>query len=805
MERRRFLRDLAIATAGVKYLAGSDASAATIGADSPSASGVGGASDLAGAVANAASSLVPLSSVDLDGHTLVCEFKSGGGTWKAYEDLRTRDGVLTLVSPAGTARVLSKNVEATFADPDDPPYLGLALKDIGMSPRDLLADKLLANGEPDPKQVKAAAPPQQSAFRRGQREWRLPWNTFCGTKECSDTMPVFFSGGTRTYQPLQRFPELNFKLIEKRYDGMLGGWMPAVRKVFPVSDSEYFETIVFGDVLDHEEFIVQTWHRTSHVENGKVTKVVYGYSYPDFPPRREDPEPEEFYRGLLAFAEYWDGLLTDFSATSLPDNSWVDFSKHAFAKELMARPHGYYPKYGAVDRDYYGSEYDGFQDTFTMSLGANLECHRFAQAKLVLDNYLTDFTDSKGMINMRGPETAQFGMTLMLLARYYNYTRDAELLRKHKEKIEATASMLTEMHNESLKLSADDPGYGLIHGWSESDSCLALKPMLWWLPYYSHNAFAARGLKDLSRVWPEINGDVTSAKETSAGWMKRSKTMQESVIAAMRKNVKQDMNPPYIGTYAGAEGTFWESMKTQRPSPQGWPHRGYAELLHADMLPPDLANLVLDCMRAYGATTIGVLANVEPPHPEGRDILGFISYGHAQMLLRLDRADEFLLFMYAHRYHDHTRGTWTAGEVSGITGDSATFCVPAQQTVPQLVRWALVLEDSDEDRLYFGRGLPSAWVLSGKEISIRQAATRWGGVNFNMTGDADAKRVRATVELARAGAPGELQVKFRLPAKNKLQSVTVNGQAAKIGGIHNDTAVFPVGHERRFELIGEFA
>jgi len=62
------------------------------------------------------------------------------------------------------------------------------------------------------------------------------------------------------------------------------------------------------------------------------------------------------------------------------------------------------------------------------------------------------------------------------------------------------------------------------------------------------------------------------------------------------------------------------------------------------------ANLVIDCMRAYGATTLGVVANVEPPHPNGRDILGFISYGYAQALLRLDRIEEYILFLYAHRY-----------------------------------------------------------------------------------------------------------------------------------------------------------
>src|SRR5262249_15524681 len=155
---------------------------------------------------------------------------------------------------------------------------------------------------------------------------------------------------------------------------------------------------------------------------------------------------------------------------------------------------------------------------------------------------------------------------------------------------------------------------------------------------------------------------------------------------------------------------FRESMATERPSPQQWPHRPYAELLQADILPADLAGQTIDCMRHYGATTLGVVANVGRANPNGRAILGFISYGYAQMLLRLDRVEEYLLFLYSHRYHDHTPGSWVAGEVSGITGGTAIFCVPAQQTIPLLVRWMLALEDSDEERLYLAKGLPRTWL-----------------------------------------------------------------------------------------------
>ena len=86
---------------------------------------------------------------------------------------------------------------------------------------------------------------------------------------------------------------------------------------------------------------------------------------------------------------------------------------------------------------------------------------------------------------------------------------------EYREKIAATASNLAAMHDESLKRPKGDPGYGLIHGWSESDACLAPQPMTWWQPYFANSAFAARGFKDISRVWNELDGPQADA------WRKR--------------------------------------------------------------------------------------------------------------------------------------------------------------------------------------------------------------------------------------------------------------------------------------------
>jgi hypothetical protein len=780
MERRRFLQGIA---AGAVALRGF-ASPGEDPGPSPVPRG-----DLRGALKAGETSV--------EGHTLLCTFSREAVNWKVYEDLRTRDGAITFLSSAGSARVLPKSAEATLAE-DGPQHLGLDLKDIGLADRDLLADKLLADGDPAEAEVRQAAPPMDSTHHGGFG-YRPSWNTIVGTRECSDTMPVYPQGNTRTYHPAQYFRELNLERAQKRHEGLIGDWMPAVRKVFPGDDGSYYEAVVFGDVLAKDRFIVQTWHRTTHIQEGRILKVVYGYSYPAYTRRRQDPSAEEFYRALLEFAEYWDRLMHDVVPITLPDRSWSDMATYAFVKEQIVRPGGVYPKYGAVDRDYYGPEYDGFQDIFTMSFYANMECGRLGPARDIFDNYFSGFVDGKGMVNMRGPETAQFGLTLSLIARYFNYTRDRALLAKHREKIEATAALLAELHDAALQLPATDPGYGLIHGWCESDSCLMPDPSIWWKPYFSNSAFAVRGWRDVAATWRSAN--FSDGEALAASWLRRSQQLQAALTRSIDANTKRDRTPPYIGPLPGATLTFRESLQKEHPSEQGWPHRAYAELLQPGVLSDEQANLVIDCMRAYGATTLGVVANVEPPHPNGRDILGFISYGYAQALLRLDRIEEYILFLYAHRYHDHSRGSWTAGEVSGITGDGALFCIPAQQTIPLLVRWMLVFEDPDAERLYFGRGLPRAWVASGKPIGIEQAPTRWGRVDYQLAPQGE-NRLVATIGLAPQGhLPEELHASFRLPPGKSLAQLAVNGRAVAPAGRHGDAAVFATNGLRRFEVV----
>jgi hypothetical protein len=175
------------------------------------------------------------------------------------------------------------------------------------------------------------------------------WTSFLGTVEASDTAPVFGYGNTKSYQPVQYFPDIS-TYNQKRFEGKVGGWMPAVRKVLTKKEADedlpptdYIEVITFGDVDAKDPFIIQTWHRITHIKNNTIDRVVYGHSYPSFPPSKPQAAPEEFYRALFRFGDYWNVRLSDMAHVVLPDPSWENIAKFAFATELIVRPGGNYP------------------------------------------------------------------------------------------------------------------------------------------------------------------------------------------------------------------------------------------------------------------------------------------------------------------------------------------------------------------------------------------------------------------------------------------------------------------------------
>lgn len=119
-----------------------------------------------------------------------------------------------------------------------PRYAGLSIHEVGMALDDLLATKLLQDGEPAEDQVRHTIPPNPRGPAR---------TNIVGSVQANDVMVIFTVGSTRAFQPTYTMPKLN-KYNKNRAESYIGGWMSAVRKIFPVSESEYYKTVVFGEV-----------------------------------------------------------------------------------------------------------------------------------------------------------------------------------------------------------------------------------------------------------------------------------------------------------------------------------------------------------------------------------------------------------------------------------------------------------------------------------------------------------------------------------------------------------------------------
>ncbi|KAJ0287346.1 hypothetical protein COL940_002557 [Colletotrichum noveboracense] len=445
----------------------------------------------------------------LEGLTITDTFTLDGMSWTVYEDLSEPGGDIVLVPETGLTKRFATRLEATKtrADSTVPLFMGTNPAEVNQAPNDLIADALLKDGEPSEAAVRDVLPFPNIAG----------WDTFLGNVQANDTLTVRADARTWNYFPLD-FQEKdilgNPEYNNWTYDGLLGSWRPGSRKVFRrgPDGQDWAESIAFTDVDSNEPIIVHVWYRTTFVVNGRVESRVFAHDYPEDLPARPKPSSADFYRALLRFGTYWEEHLADVIELNLPDSSWADLAKHAFGMELVQRyGDGVYPKYGTYDRPYVGSEIDGFQDTFTNSLYANLLWGRFDQARAITENYLRDFVSDTGDIDMRGGEIPQYGKSLSFLTLY----------------ILAWVNILTTRHDEILALDPSDPFYGLIHGWSESDSVI-VHPTYYNLPYFNNQAYAVRGLRDLSRL--------EMFSEYADDWTNRAEVMLNQTVASIKSS-----------------------------------------------------------------------------------------------------------------------------------------------------------------------------------------------------------------------------------------------------------------------------
>ena len=332
---------------------------------------------------------------------------------------------------------------------------------------DLMGNALLRRGggtEPSYAEIAPLAPPLlANTLTCG--DYELTGQTFIGSRIAAEK---------RSFTPLGRMNNLDIRQrkhldqtklqLNATYVGLVGDFTPAVRWYWPLAGDGWVEQTAFAvpESTEEQPFDVSSpqpiWIRFLNVsQDGKLRHAQYVNTFEQYPYYCRNatlrnsgallPSPEcdgenavAYYAALLSFARYWNDTFTSEGSMELDlPSDGIDtdaFARHSVARIMITRRDKYHPRYGAPPL-YYASCCDGFQDVFAADMAVFLEWGLLPSAAGVLDNFFTFYMRRHAVVNYRGPEIAQYGRTLTLIAQYYRMSGGdpTGLLLKHALKI----------------------------------------------------------------------------------------------------------------------------------------------------------------------------------------------------------------------------------------------------------------------------------------------------------------------------------------------------------------------------------
>lgn len=85
----------------------------------------------------------------------------------------------------------------------------------------------------------------------------------------------------------------------------------------------------------------------------------------------------------------------------------------------------------------------------------------------------------------------------------------------------------------------------------------------------------------------------------------------------------------------------------------------------------------------------------------------------------------------------------------------------------------------DGPNLWLARATPRVWLEQGKWISVRNAPTHFGLVDYAIISDADHGKITATLKLPSRHPVNEVWLRLRHPKSAPMKRVFLNGKAWK--------------------------
>ncbi len=195
--------------------------------------------------------------------TLMAVLPSGpAGPAAVFEDFTREKGRLLFADGNGVQVDLPKSLEPTSADPATL-YRGHRLEEVLKGEPDLLGDEVLARpGDPDFDEVAPCFPPIA----------KMRTYTFVGTPDHVEKVGFQYGGASPNFDPAVYVPAIEkIRDAGRVLDGLVGGWLPVLRFVYPEKAGDWTEMLAFAPfrVENGNDRVQPVWYRMVRVEGGR--------------------------------------------------------------------------------------------------------------------------------------------------------------------------------------------------------------------------------------------------------------------------------------------------------------------------------------------------------------------------------------------------------------------------------------------------------------------------------------------------------------------------------------------------------
>ena len=509
-----------------------------------------------------------------------------------------------------------------------------------------------------------------------------------------------------------------------------------------------------------------------------------GY-HPPAPLRLKPKEIRDaFFEALLGERDVWEKFLSRGAQLQIPEPMVNDISKGALVKCLVSVD-GNEVRGGAVWDEGFWPFCVIYLSQVLLELGYYEETRRYVQY------FIDTRIEPSGRFNTERPNDSNFqvfdlGDFLKLLANYYWYTQDPDLITNNQPKIDRVIRYIELGREKSMReFPPDDPRHGMLAGIVNND--FGHKGPGY---FYTNDAPVWEGLRDYAEALLEISAFYNRDEYLAKG--RRLAQYAGEYHATLRKSFRTAIEREggkisFIHIHPILGNPQRPVLCTFRTDTRNRGYRRFHDwprLAGSDFLTDEERRFIFDYEFNHEQTVLGVRRFL----PAILD--NFQCYSSSFQKLRLGMVREYLMEHYGNIQGLVAPGMWSGfeqaqvvpfdGEKGRETGYLHYLKGPriygyegAHMTWPivRLTRQIFAFDEPKGGAVWVGRGIPRHWLASGKPVGAHRLPTRYGKLNVQYAYQPAKRALAVEISPLEKRMIPELRIGARDPESGHIRSV----------------------------------